>query len=161
MIRFVQFLAILFSCLALTTTSAHLLEYPQKMNLDIETYSRINGTLYLYYAIIGGIYCVIAILLSLLLVILTRKDRRLWQWNLAGFLAHVCWLVSWLTIVQPVNKNVETAAQHSFEATIPAWAELRTQWEWGHITGFAFHLLAFCFLLAGLFTAYRLTSRAA
>ena len=141
------FLALVFSALALSTTSAHLMEYPQKVNLDISTYTIINDHLYRFYAILGGAYCMMAIVFAGILTWLTRTVYS-FRWNLAGFGLHICWLLSWLLIVLPVNKSV--AAASDMEARSALWSSLRMRWEWGHIIGFCFHLLAFCFLIAGV-----------
>ena len=153
--RPVQFIAILLSCLALTTTSAHLLEYPQKISLEIETYTTINGVLYKYFAVVGGLYCIGALLFSLWLVILARKEKRVFRWSLAGLIFHLAWLISWLTMVQTVNSRVELAVQKAIQSAYPVWSAFRMQWEWGHITGFVFHLAAFCTLLMGAFVYSR------
>jgi hypothetical protein len=157
MLRPVQFIALLLSCLALSTTSAHVLEYPQKISLDIETYTIINAELYKYFAIVGGLYCIGALLASLWLAVMARKEKRVFRWSLAGFIFHTAWLVSWLTMVQPVNSRVEGAMKISIQSASTVWSAYRMQWEWGHITGFVFHLAAFCSLLIGAFLYTRNT----
>ena len=142
-----KLLAIVFSALALSTTSAHLLEFPQKIGLDIRTYAIINDQLYRFYAIAGGAYCMLAIAFAALLAWYTRRILS-FRWYLAGLIMHLCWLLSWLLIVLPVNKTV--AAVSGLAQRSELWSSLRFRWEWGHIVGFVFHLLALCFLIAGI-----------
>ena len=89
----------------------------------------------------------LAIIFSGVLVWLTGKLSS-FPWNVAGFALHVCWLLSWLLIVLPVNKSVAVA--NSIEERSGLWSSLRVQWEWGHIIGFGFHLLALCCLIVGV-----------
>jgi hypothetical protein len=44
------------AALSLTMTSAHVLELPQKMRLSPADYAAINGSLYRWFAIVGGVY---------------------------------------------------------------------------------------------------------
>lgn len=146
--RVLYFLNLVISALALSTTSAHVLEYPQKIKLDIPAYTLINSNLYKYFAIIGGLYCIGAIFLSLILVYISRKHRKIVRWNLMGLMFHLLWLISWIVIVNPVNNQI---AENS-TAAYQLWEALRYQWEYGHIVGFIFHLGAFCCLTIGALT---------
>jgi hypothetical protein len=55
-------IALVLAALSLTMTSAHVLELPQKMRLAPAFYAAVNGTLYRWFAIVGGIYTAAAIL---------------------------------------------------------------------------------------------------
>ncbi|WP_423147841.1 hypothetical protein [Rubrolithibacter danxiaensis] len=111
MVRIVRFFALLFTALALSITSAHVLEMPQKMQYTKELYSVVNTTMYHYFAVIGGVYCIGAILFSISLVFLTRKYRQTFGWALTGSIFNLLWLISWLLIVLPVNNNISAALQ--------------------------------------------------
>ena len=72
-LRVWRFITLLLAALALTMASAHVLELPQKMRYDAPMYSAVNTTLYRYFAIIGGVYQVGAIVSAAVLVFLVRK----------------------------------------------------------------------------------------
>ena len=52
MLAFWRFITIVLSALALTMTSAHVLELPQKMTYTAEMYAAVNTTLYRYFALL-------------------------------------------------------------------------------------------------------------
>lgn len=54
-------MTLLLAALALTMTSAHVLELPQKMEYGPDLYSAVNTTMYRYFAIVGGAYTMGAI----------------------------------------------------------------------------------------------------
>ena len=147
MLRVWRFLAIILAALALTMTSAHVLEMPQKMQYDAQLYSAVNTTMYRYFAIVGGVYSMGSIIAAGVLAFLVRRDRAVFRWALAGALLLVLWFVSWLTLVVPVNNQVATALQSS-PAGVPAlWLQLRRRWEYGHAIGVVLQLLGLCALL--------------
>jgi hypothetical protein len=138
MLRIWRFLTIIVAALALTMTSAHVLELPQKMQYDAQLYSAVNTTMYRYFATVGGIYSIGSIIAAGVLAFLVRKNRSVFRWTLAGTLLLVLWFISWLTLVAPVNNQIAAALQSSPE-TVPAlWMQLRGRWEYGHATGGAF-----------------------
>ncbi len=134
--RIHRFFALILGALALTMTSAHVLEMPQKLAYPIDFYSRVNGTLYREFAIVGGAYTVLSILVvGALAWRARRRPSAPWSWAAAaGFLAT---FVSWLILVAPVNS---AAAQGV------SWSELRPRWEVGHMVGFILTLAGFAFL---------------
>jgi hypothetical protein len=52
LLRGCRFVTLLLTALALTMTSAHVLE----MHYEAELYSAVNTTLYRYFAVVGGVY---------------------------------------------------------------------------------------------------------
>jgi hypothetical protein len=144
MLRFWRFLTIILAALALTMTSAHVLELPQKMQYDQQLYSAVNTTMYKYFAIVGGIYSMGSILSAAVLTFFVRKHRSSFRWALAGAVLLIIWFISWLTLVAPVNNQVAAALQSSPEAVPALWMQLRERWEYGHALGFAIQLLGFC-----------------
>lgn len=137
-------LTIVLGALALTMTSAHVLEMPQKMQYDAQLYSAVNTTMYRYFAIVGGVYSMGSIATAVVLTFLLRRHRRAFRWALAGALLWVLWFASWLTLVAPANAQVAAALQSS-PATVPElWTRLRPRWEYGHAIGFGLQLLGFC-----------------
>jgi hypothetical protein len=146
-IRLGRFLALLFAALALTMTSAHVLEMPPKMALDARTYAFINGALYRYFALVGGAYVVGSMVFACLLAWLVRKDPRSSAWTFAGALFIVGSLAAWVFIVQPVNAQAVSAAQSAPGTLATVWQHLRPRWEYGHLTSFVLQLIGFCALV--------------
>jgi hypothetical protein len=129
--------ALVISALALTMTSAHVLEMPQKLSYDLPLYTAVNGSLYLYFAIVGGSYQVFAIILVAALAWRTRgAPHAKLRWLAAAAITLA--FVSWLILVQPVNAAIADGA---------SWATLRTRWEYGHLVGFVFSLTGFIALV--------------
>src|SRR4051794_4309633 len=91
--------------------SAHVLELPQKMQYDAELYSAVNGTLYRYFAIVGGVYQVGSIIAAIVLAFMVRRRRASFRWTLAGALCLLVAFGIWLAVVAPVNGEVAAAAQ--------------------------------------------------
>jgi MFS family permease len=150
LLRVWRFITLLFAALALTMTSAHLLELPQKMTYDASLYTAVNTTMYRYFAIVGGIYTVGSIVTAIVLAILVRRRRATRRWTLAGALALVLGSVTWLMLVEPVNTQI-AAAQQTSPTTVPAlWMGFRDRWEYGHATGFVFQLLGFSALIVSV-----------
>lgn len=134
-----RFIALLLSALALTMTSAHVLEMPQKLSYDLALYTAVNSTLYRYFAIVGGPYVILAIASVCTLAWRTRAARTA-RWTLAAAIGITLSFISWLVLVQPVNAAVAGGA---------SWADLRLRWEVGHLVGFILSLLGFVALAAG------------
>ena len=51
-----RFLTLVLAALALTMTSAHVLELPQKMAYPPDLYAAVNTTLYRYFATVGAVW---------------------------------------------------------------------------------------------------------
>jgi hypothetical protein len=145
-----RFLALLFGALALTMTSAHLLELPQKMQYGPAMYSAVNTTLYRYFAIVGGSYTVLGILSAAALAFFTRNRPSAFRWTVAGFVGLALAFISWLLLVQPVNNRIAAAVAVSPDSVAALWQTLRDRWEFGHATGFVLQLLGFSALLVSV-----------
>jgi len=147
MLRSWRLLTLVLAALALTMTSAHVLELPQKMQYDAQLYAAVNTTLYRYFATIGGGYSLGAIVAASVLAFLVRTHRSAFRWTLTAAVLFMLWFVSWLMLVAPVNTQVAAALQSAPE-TVPAlWMQLRARWEYGHAVGFVIQLLGFCALV--------------
>ena len=146
MLAFWRFITIVLSALALTMTSAHVLELPQKMTYTAEMYAAVNTTLYRYFAIIGGPYQIGSIVSAIVLTTLVHRSAT-FRWALVGTLLLVAAFVSWLILVLPVNREVAAALAASPQAVASLWLQLRERWEYGHATGFVLHLAGFCALV--------------
>jgi hypothetical protein len=150
LLRVWRFLTLVLSALALTMTSAHVLELPQKMGYGAELYAAVNTTLYRQFAIVGGVYTVGSIVAAAVLVVLVRRRPLAFAWTLAGAACLLLAFGSWLTLVEPVNREIADAMRVS-PASVPAlWMRLRARWEYGHAAGFVIQLAGFCALLASV-----------
>jgi hypothetical protein len=147
MLAFWRSITIVLSALALTMTSAHVLELPQKMAYGAEMYAAVNTTLYRYFAIIGGPYQIGAIVSAIVLTMLVRHRSVTFRWALVGTLLLIAAFVSWLILVLPVNREVAAALEASPQTVPSLWLQLRERWEYGHATGFVLHLAGFCALV--------------
>lgn len=107
-------------------TSAHVLEMPQKLSYSPELYAAVNGTLYRYFAIVGGIYELAAIVAAGTLAWRSRRERSA-TWTVAAAVAVTLAFASWLIFVQPVNYAIEHGG---------SWTALALRWEYGHLAGF-------------------------
>jgi hypothetical protein len=134
------------AALSLTMTSAHVLELPQKLSFSASTYALVNGTLYRWFAIVGGIYTVVAIAAAWALTWAARRVPSAFAWACAGAALLSLGFVSWLTLVMPVNNAIGRASLTTPEALPSLWIELRGRWEYGHLIGFVLDLLGFCSL---------------
>lgn len=150
LLRAWRFVTIVLAMLALTMTSAHVLELPQKMRYDAQLYSAVNTTLYRHFATIGAVYTVGSILAAAVLVLLVRGRHPAFGWTLTGAACLLLAFVSWLALVAPVNREVADAIR-SVPDTVPAlWMRYRARWEYGHATGFALQLVGVAALLASV-----------
>ena len=147
MLAFWRFVTIVLAALALTMTSAHVLELPQKMAYTAEMYAAVNTTLYRYFAIIGGPYQIGSIVSAAILTMLVRRRPLIFRWALVGTVLLLAAFVSWLILVLPVNREVAAALDASPQAVPALWLQLRDRWEYGHATGFVLHLAGFCALV--------------
>lgn len=131
--RIHRFLALVTTALALTLTSAHVLEMPQKLSYNLDLYTAVNSSMYRCFAIVGGIYEIGAIALVSTLAWRARHQRSA-HWTLAAAIAVALALLSWLVLVLPVNHAIAHGA---------TWGALRPRWEYGHLVGLGFSLLGF------------------
>jgi hypothetical protein len=150
LLRVWRFITLLFTALALTITSAHLLELPEKMTYNATLYSEVNDTMYGYFAIVGGIYTIGSIVTAIVLAILVRRRRGARRWALAGAVALVLGFLTWLMLVEPINTQIAAASQTSPTAVPALWMSFRDRWEYGHATGFVFQLLGLSALIVSV-----------
>jgi hypothetical protein len=145
-----RFVTLLLAALSLTMESAHVLELPQKMQYDAQLYTAVNGSLYLYFAIVGGVYQVGSILAAAVLAWRVRKRKNSFPWTAAGVVCLALAFGVWLAVVAPVNAEVSAALRSAPESLPALWMERRARWEFGHAAGFVVQLVGFAALLASL-----------
>jgi hypothetical protein len=145
-----RFFALLLAALALTMESAHVLELPQKLQYDAQMYAAVNGTLYRYFALVGGCYQVASIVTAGVLVFMVRRRRQALTWTIAGAVSLLAAFVIWLAVVAPVNQVIADTLRVTPAAVPSVWMELRKRWEFGHAAGFAVQVIGFSALLMSL-----------
>lgn len=124
-IKIFQFLSIVLTALCLVPSGAHLLELPNKMQLDGSDYQTVQQ-LYRGWAL-AGIVLVGAILSGGIHAYLVRTQPLPLLLALAGFLLLAATLASFLIFILPVNQ-----ATTDWAALPENWRELRTRWEYAH-----------------------------
>jgi hypothetical protein len=147
MLRILRFLTLLLTGLALTMTSAHVLEMPQKLQYDPALYTTVNATLYRYFALVGSAYTVGALVASVLLTVAVRNRRSAFAWTACGAFLLLVAFASWLILVNPVNLRIAQAMAADPRAVPKLWMLLRVRWESGHLLGFFLQLAGFAALV--------------
>jgi hypothetical protein len=160
LLRVWRFLTLVCTALALTMTSAHVLELPQKMLYDAELYSAVNTTLYRYFAIVGAVYTLGSITAAGILAFLVRRRRLAFGWTLAGAACLLMAFGSWLALVAPANQQIAEALRVSPDSVPELWMQLRIRWEYGHAAGFVIQLAGFCALVVSMLVETPGSSRA-
>ncbi len=148
-----RFVTLMLAALSLTMESAHILEMPQKLQYDPQLYTAVNGSLYLYFAIVGGMYQVGAILAAALLAIFVRRHPAMFRptWIGAAFLG-AAFLV-WAVVVSPVNQEIATVLGADPSQVPARWMSLRYRWEFGHAAGFILQLIGYAALVISVLAA--------
>jgi hypothetical protein len=131
-----RFVTLMLAALSLTMESAHLLELPQKLQYDAQMYAAVNGSLYRYFAIVGGGYQIGSIAAAAILAWLVRRREPSFRWTIAGALCLLAAFAIWLAVVAPVNGEVADALRAAPDSVPALWMDLRQRWEYGHAAGF-------------------------
>jgi hypothetical protein len=150
LLRAWRFATLLLTALALTLTSAHVLELPQKMAYGATLYAAVNTTLYRHFATVGAVYTMGSIVAALVLIYLVRRRRAALVWTAVGAICLLLAFGSWLVLVVPVNREIAEALRTAPDSVPTLWMQLRTRWEYGHAVGFVIELAGFCTLLASV-----------
>jgi hypothetical protein len=144
--RRLRFVVLLLAALTLTMEAAHVLELPQKLRYSADLYAAVNGTLYRYFALVGGPLTVLTLVTGAMLVVALRR-RAGFRWTFAGVLSYWLAFAVWLTVVAPVNRFVATTTATAPETLARVWSDQRGRWEAGHAAGFVLELVGLACLL--------------
>lgn len=150
MLKALRFFTLLIAALSLTMESAHVLELPQKMKYDMQTYTAVNGTLYKWFAIVGGSYQIVSVLLAIALAFALRGRGTAFAWTAGGAAGLVVAFVIWLPVVEPVNIQVAHALAADPQSGPTVWTQLRERWEYAHAAGFVAQIAGFSALIISL-----------
>ncbi|HZR04099.1 MAG TPA: DUF1772 domain-containing protein [Burkholderiales bacterium] len=144
-LKIVYFLSLLFVALAMTPAFAHLLELPHKITLSGTDYLVVQQV-YRGWALVG-IVVIAALLSTLALSVMTRRDPHAFWPSLVAFLAILGTQIVFWTFTFPVNRTTS-----NWTVLTSDWEVLRRQWEFSHATS---ALLNFVALIAMIISVLR------
>lgn len=139
--------ALLLTALTMGLEFAHVLEWPRKQHYSGPLYVRLQESLYVWFGDLGGVLYVLAVLATVGSAILSRHRPGACAWVASAAGAQVVALVSFLTVVYPVNLRLPVNGDG---AVPPDWAGLRDRWELGHAIGFLLFAASFVLLIIPL-----------
>jgi hypothetical protein len=140
MLTVFRFIAIYLTALTLSMTFSHLLEMPQKMQYGEALYLAVQHSLYLYFAWVGAIAEMGAVVALGVLSALTRRRGRAFSLTVIATVSVAAGLGVWFARVSPAN------AEMSRWSGVPLpenWTEVRRQWELGHATSAVLDMIGF------------------
>ncbi|HEU4875615.1 MAG TPA: hypothetical protein VFT44_21070 [Pyrinomonadaceae bacterium] len=135
LIKSLYFIALFFVALALGPALAHLLELPNKITLAREDYLTVQQ-IYRGWALLGVVVAG-ALLSTLILALMVRKERKAFLFALIAFLCIAGTQVVFWTYTYPTNQ-----ATNNWTMLPQNWTELRRQWEYSHATSAGLNLMA-------------------
>ena len=139
-LRFWRFLAIYLTALTLALTFSHLLEMPRKMQYGEALYLAVQHSLYFYFAWVGGIAEVGAVVSLAVLSMLARGRGAVSGLTLAAALLVAAGLALWFVFVNSANRQMALWTG----VPLPAdWMEVRRRWEYGHAASAIMDLAGF------------------
>jgi len=124
-VKLVQFLAIIFSALALIPSGAHLAALPNKIDLPQAEYFTVQG-IYYGWALLGLLWPVALIANGLLAYLVRSQQGPFWFAVLASLCFAVMLAVFFLWTF-PANQATE-----NWTVVPDNWEALRRQWEYSH-----------------------------
>jgi hypothetical protein len=136
-VKTVQFLAVVFTALALVPAGAHLFELPNKIGLDQNAYFTIQA-IYRGWALFG-IALFGALGLNLALAVLTRHERTPFVLACLAFLCIAVTLAIFFAWTFPTNQATE-----NWTVQPENWEALRKQWEYSHAVNAVVTFVGLC-----------------
>jgi len=126
---------------------AHVLELGPRLGYPPELYLRVTNSLYYGFGTVGAVIYVGSIAAAGVLTWLVRRRRDVLVPVASALVAQAAALVTWLTLITPVNARFRALAPGEVPPDLNA---LRDQWEYTHALGFVLFAVAFLFLLGAL-----------
>jgi hypothetical protein len=124
-LRIAQFLAVIFTALALVPAGAHLAALPGKIGLARDEYFAVQG-IYIGWAWFGIVQAG-AILSAAALAFLARGSGMPFTLSLVGSVLLIATMVLFFIFVFPANQATSNWTQMPEN-----WEQLRTRWEYTH-----------------------------
>ena len=134
-IMIIRFLSLFFMGLALGGSLAHLLELPNKIHLPREDYLTVQQ-IYRGWALLG-IPVAGALISTLVLAVMVRKEPRVLLWTLIALACIVGTQIVFWAFTYPANQQT-----HNWTMLPPNWEELRQRWEYSHAVGAVLNVIA-------------------
>jgi hypothetical protein len=135
-----RFFSLLFVALVLAPALAHLLELPNKIGLSREDYLVVQQ-IYSGWALLG-IVVIGALLSTLILTIMVRRQSKIFSLTLIAFLCVVAAHAVFWIFTFPANQLTS-----NWTVLPENWMALRAQWEYSHVAGAVLNLIAFIMLV--------------
>jgi hypothetical protein len=129
-LRLLRMVTLMCTALVAGLAFAHVLELPQKMSYDADEYTRLQHSLYAYFAYIGGPLEVLSIVLAAVLALMLRRQGARFGWAVAGTGLLAAGLAEWAAVVQTANSKM---AGWTVGKVPAGWTAVRAQWEFGHL----------------------------
>lgn len=139
-LKVVQFLALIFTALALVPAGAHFFEMPAKLVMAQDEYLMVQH-LYRGWAFLGA-FLILAIVTNLALVVLLRRRQIAFHFAAFAFVFALAALAIFFTWTYPVN-----VVTQNWTTAPTDWESLRVKWEYSHATGAAVMFAALCALV--------------
>jgi Domain of unknown function (DUF1772) len=144
-VKFLQFVAIVLTALALVPGGAHLFPLPNKIHLSESSYF-IAQTIYRGWAF-HGIVLIGAVLANAALAVLLRGQRAPFVFALISSLCLIATLAIFFAFAFPANQATNNWTQ------VPAdWEQLRWQWEVSHAVNALITFAGLCSLTISVLT---------
>lgn len=144
--RIVQFLAVIFTALALVPGGAHFFALPNKIGLDQAQYFTAQG-LYRGWALFG-IALFGALFANMSLALMLRHQTTPFRYAAAAFIGIAATLVIFFIWTYPAN-----VATGNWTAVPANWQALRIRWEYSHAINAAITFLSLCLVTLSVLTA--------
>jgi len=139
-LKAVQFLALIFTALALVPAGGHFFEMPAKLVMAQDEYLMVQQ-LYRGWAFLGA-FLILAIVTNLALVVFPRRRQIAFHFAAFAFGFAVVALAIFFTWTYPVN-----VVTQNWTTAPTDWESLRVKWEYSHATGAAVMFAALCALV--------------
>lgn len=140
-VRPVQFLALLFTALAMIPGGAHLFALPNKIDLGQDQYFLVQG-IYRGWALFGVVLFG-ALIFDLARAVTLRGRPAPFALAVGAVIAIAATLVIFFTWTYPTN-----VATENWTVSPENWRELRSQWEYSYAVNALITLIAFCCVAA-------------
>ena len=135
--------AVVLAGLTMGLAFAHTLELPQKLAYDAATWTRLQHSLYRYFAVIGGPLEVATVIAAGVFAVRARGLRG-GRLAVVGAVCFVVALAWWFAVVNTANAEV---GRWVVGAVPSDWRRWRAQWEFGHAGHFVVTFAGFLALL--------------
>jgi hypothetical protein len=142
------FVALLATAIAFGAALAHALELPNKLSLSRENYFIVQDIYRGWWQL--AFVLLIEIVAMIALLVLSRRQRRVFGFVLVALSGVIAAQVVFWIWTYPAN-----AATQNWTFIPGNWEMLRRQWEFSHLAGAGFQLVAFCALVLAVLASRR------